>query len=109
MTVEADRKAKPEDHDWRTVDEGWGRRAVDFAALLEVSSCREYVAMHQRLGVGAGDPRARALARACVRNYGRMAMDFLAVRTMSDEEVLAWVTPDAAADLPAPRSDRISS
>ena len=45
------------------------------------------------LGVSAGDPRVRALASACVRNFGRMAMDFLAVRTMSDEEVLAWVTP----------------
>ncbi len=40
---------------WLTVDEGWGRRAVDFAALLEPAACREYVAMHQHLGVGHGD------------------------------------------------------
>lgn len=61
MTTEY-RKVQPEDHDWRTVDEGWGRKAVDFAALLEPSNCREYVAVHQRLGVGAGD---RLLDMAC--------------------------------------------
>jgi SAM-dependent methyltransferase len=54
--------ALPEEHDWRTVDEGWGRRAVEFATLLEPSNCREYVAVHQRLGVGAGD---RVLDLAC--------------------------------------------
>jgi SAM-dependent methyltransferase/alkylhydroperoxidase family enzyme len=48
--------------DWRVVDEGWGRRAVDFAALSEPSNCREYVALHHRLGVGAGD---RLLDVAC--------------------------------------------
>ncbi len=40
---------------WLTVDEGWGRRAVDFATLLEPSACREYVAMHQHLDVRDGD------------------------------------------------------
>src|SRR5262249_47017881 len=30
--------------DWRVVDEGWGRRAVDFSALSEPANCREYVA-----------------------------------------------------------------
>jgi SAM-dependent methyltransferase/alkylhydroperoxidase family enzyme len=40
---------------WRLVDEGWGRRAVDFAALSEPSNCREYVALHHLLGVGPGD------------------------------------------------------
>jgi SAM-dependent methyltransferase len=45
-----------------TVDEGWGRRAVDFAALSEPGNCREYVAMHHRLGVDAGD---RLLDMAC--------------------------------------------
>jgi SAM-dependent methyltransferase len=39
---------------WTVVDEGWGRRAVDFATLSEVANCREYVALHQLLGVGAG-------------------------------------------------------
>ncbi|PKH40443.1 Ubiquinone/menaquinone biosynthesis C-methylase UbiE [Nocardioides alpinus] len=40
---------------WLTVDEGWGRRAVEFATLLELGACREYVAMHQHLGLGSGD------------------------------------------------------
>jgi SAM-dependent methyltransferase len=44
------------------VDEGWGRRAVDFAALCEPHSCREYVAIHQRLGLGDG---VRLLDIAC--------------------------------------------
>jgi SAM-dependent methyltransferase/alkylhydroperoxidase family enzyme len=48
--------------DWRVVDEGWGRRAVDFATLSEPSNCREYVAMHQHLGVDRGD---RLLDIAC--------------------------------------------
>lgn len=48
--------------DWTVVDEGWGRRAVDFATLSEPANCREYVAMHHRLGVDAGD---RLLDVAC--------------------------------------------
>jgi SAM-dependent methyltransferase len=47
---------------WTTVDEGWGRKAVDFATLSEPGNCREYVALHHRLGVGAGD---RLLDVAC--------------------------------------------
>ena len=47
---------------WTLVDEGWGRRAADFATLSEPSNSREYVALHQRLGVGAGD---RLLDIAC--------------------------------------------
>jgi len=47
---------------WRMVDEGWGRRAADFAALLEPSSVREYVFVHHRLGVSQGD---RLLDVAC--------------------------------------------
>jgi SAM-dependent methyltransferase len=47
---------------WTLVDEGWGRRAVDFSALSEPSNCREYVAMHHRLGADAGD---RLLDVAC--------------------------------------------
>jgi SAM-dependent methyltransferase len=47
---------------WETVDEGWGRRAVDFATLSEPGNCREYVAMHHRLGVDDGD---RLLDVAC--------------------------------------------
>ena len=47
---------------WRGVDEGWGRRAVDFATLMEPSNCREYVSLHQHLSVGPGD---RLLDIAC--------------------------------------------
>jgi SAM-dependent methyltransferase len=47
---------------WEMVDEGWGRKVVDFATLSEPSTCREYVAMHHRLGVDAGD---RLLDVAC--------------------------------------------
>ena len=43
------------DESWRGVDEGWGRRAVDFSTLSEPTNCREYVALHHRLDVGAGD------------------------------------------------------
>jgi len=44
------------------VDEGWGRRAVEFATLSEPGNCREYVAVHHRLGVDAGQ---RLLDLAC--------------------------------------------
>jgi SAM-dependent methyltransferase len=47
---------------WTMVDEGWGRKAVDFATLSEPGNCREYVAVHHRLGVDAGD---RLLDMAC--------------------------------------------
>jgi uncharacterized peroxidase-related enzyme len=47
---------------WSVVDEGWGRKAVEFATLSEPGNCREYVTMHHRLGVDAGD---RLLDVAC--------------------------------------------
>jgi SAM-dependent methyltransferase/alkylhydroperoxidase family enzyme len=47
---------------WRLVDEGWGRKAVEFATLSEPSNCREYVTMHHRLSVREGD---RLLDVAC--------------------------------------------
>ena len=47
---------------WTMVDEGWGRKAVDFATLSEPGNCREYVTVHHRLGVDAGD---RLLDMAC--------------------------------------------
>lgn len=47
---------------WEMVDEGWGRRAVDFATLSEPSNCREYLTVHQRLAVAPGD---RVLDVAC--------------------------------------------
>ena len=43
------------DESWRGVDEGWGRRAVDFSTLSEPANCREYVALHHRLAVSASD------------------------------------------------------
>jgi SAM-dependent methyltransferase len=47
---------------WEMVDEGWGRRAVDFATLSEPGNCREYVAIQHRLGISEGD---RLLDVAC--------------------------------------------
>jgi SAM-dependent methyltransferase len=47
---------------WTLVDEGWGRKAVDFATLSEPGNCREYIAVQHRLGVDAGD---RLLDMAC--------------------------------------------
>jgi cyclopropane fatty-acyl-phospholipid synthase-like methyltransferase len=56
------------------VDEGWGRRVVDFSTLSEPSACREYVAVHQRLEIAAGD---RVLDIACGSG---LAMELAAVR-----------------------------
>lgn len=47
---------------WQQVDEGWGRRAAEFATLSEPSNCREYAALHHQLGVAEGD---RLLDLAC--------------------------------------------
>jgi SAM-dependent methyltransferase len=47
---------------WAVVDKGWGRKAADFSALSEPGNCREYVYVHHRLGVDAGD---RLLDVAC--------------------------------------------
>jgi SAM-dependent methyltransferase len=59
---------------WKLVDEGWGRRAVDFATLSEPANVREYVAVHHRLGVGEGD---RLLDLACGSG---LAMELAAIR-----------------------------
>ena len=48
--------------EWRLVDEGWGRAAVEFATLSEPGNCREYVALHQELGIRQGE---RVLDMAC--------------------------------------------
>jgi len=47
---------------WKLVDEGWGRKAVDFATLAEPCNVREYLYVHHQLGVDAGD---RLLDVAC--------------------------------------------
>jgi lauroyl/myristoyl acyltransferase len=44
------------------------------------------------LGTEPDGRRTQDLARASIRNFGRMATDFLAVCSMSDAEVLQWVT-----------------
>jgi len=59
---------------WQMVDEGWGRRAVEFATLSEPGACREYVAVHQRLGLGEGD---RLLDMACGSG---LAIELAAIR-----------------------------
>jgi SAM-dependent methyltransferase len=53
---------RPDSHAWTVVDEGWGRRAVDFSTLSEPSNCREYVSLHHQLRVDSGD---RVLDVAC--------------------------------------------
>jgi SAM-dependent methyltransferase len=55
-------RSSPDDNAWRMVDEGWGRKAVDFSTLSEPANCREYVALHHRLRIDAGD---RLLDVAC--------------------------------------------
>ncbi|MFZ0664372.1 MAG: class I SAM-dependent methyltransferase [Acidimicrobiales bacterium] len=52
----------PDSRTWAEVDQGWGRKAVDFSTLSEPSNCREYVALHHLLRVDAGD---RLLDVAC--------------------------------------------
>jgi hypothetical protein len=47
---------------WAMVDEGWGRKAVEFATLSGPGNCREYVAVQHRPGVAAAD---RLLDVAC--------------------------------------------
>jgi SAM-dependent methyltransferase/alkylhydroperoxidase family enzyme len=60
--------------DWRGVDEGWGRAALDFATLSEPGNCREYLAMHQHLNVHTGD---RTLDVACGSG---LAIELAAIR-----------------------------
>ena len=49
-------------NDWTEVDEGWGRRSVEFATLSEPANCREYLALQQLLDIRRGD---RVLDIAC--------------------------------------------
>jgi SAM-dependent methyltransferase len=60
--------------DWTVVDEGWGRKAVDFATLSEPSNCREYLALHHRLRVDEGD---RLIDIACGSG---LAIELAAIR-----------------------------
>jgi len=47
---------------WQQVDEGWGRRAADFACLIENQHWREYLHLLDETGVGQG---TRYLDIAC--------------------------------------------
>jgi SAM-dependent methyltransferase len=79
---------------WEMVDEGWGRKAVEFATLSEPSNCREYVAVHHRLGFGDGD---RVLDMACGSG---LALELAGVRGASCSGI------DASARLVAVARDR---
>lgn len=80
--------------DWTMVDEGWGRKAVDFATLSELSNCREYVAMHHLLGIDSGD---RLLDIACGAG---LALELAALRGAACAGI------DASARLVAVATDR---
>ena len=56
------RESVPPRAAWTIADEGWGRRAADFATLSEPANCREYITLHQQLNVGPSD---RLLDVAC--------------------------------------------
>ena len=72
---------------WGMVDEGWGRAVREFAALSEPQNCREYVAVHQRLGVAAGD---RVLDVACgsAPTIASTGPAYLAIQEIGLEEFL---------------------
>lgn len=44
------------------------------------------------LGLAAADPKVHRLARRSIRNYGRMAIDFLAARTATSADLAARMT-----------------
>jgi hypothetical protein len=81
-------RVSPDSKAWTIVDEGWGRRAVEFSTLSEPGNCREYVASHHLLSVDAGDSDpdlfARALASTgpayeAIQNVGEAAFHDAAV------------------------------
>jgi SAM-dependent methyltransferase len=47
---------------WEMVDEGWGRRVVEFCTLTEPATSREYACVYQRVGLAPGE---RQLDMAC--------------------------------------------
>jgi SAM-dependent methyltransferase len=79
---------------WTVVDEGWGRKAVDFATLSEPGNWREYVTVHHRLGVDAG---VRLLDVACGSG---LALELARIRGASCSGI------DASARLVAVARDR---
>jgi SAM-dependent methyltransferase/alkylhydroperoxidase family enzyme len=79
---------------WEVVDAGWGRAAAEFATVSEPGNCREYVSLHQRLGVGPAD---RLLDVACGAG---LAVELAALRGASCAGI------DASARLVAVARDR---
>ncbi len=59
---------------WEMVDEGWGRRAVDWATLSEPGNAREYSFVHQHLDISSGD---HLLDVACGSGF---ALELAAIR-----------------------------
>jgi SAM-dependent methyltransferase len=80
---------------WLTVDEGWGRKAVDFATLSEPANCREYATLHHLLALNSGD---RVLDLACGSG---LALELAAVRGASCSGI------DASGRLVAIAKDRL--
>ncbi len=66
--------------------DGMGRLAGVLLPWRRATAARNFAVI---LRCAPGDPQVRALAWASMRNFARMAMDFLAVRTMSPADVLA--------------------
>ncbi|MCV2395183.1 class I SAM-dependent methyltransferase [Actinotalea sp. M2MS4P-6] len=86
-------------HDWRMVDEGWGRRSAEFATLSEPANCREYVALHHALDVRAGD---RLLDVACGAG---LALELAALRGASCAGIDASARLVEVAQLRSPDAD----
>jgi SAM-dependent methyltransferase len=86
--------APTETSDWTVVDRGWGHAAVEFSTLSEPANCREYVALHHRLGIDAGD---RVLDVACGSG---LALELAALRGAACAGI------DASARLVAVAADR---
>jgi uncharacterized peroxidase-related enzyme len=91
--------SSPDEEQWRVVDEGWGRKAVEFATLSEPTNTREYVTMHHRLGVGAGD---RLLDLACGAG---LALELAALRGASCAGIDASPRLLAVAEDRSPEAD----
>lgn len=75
----------------------WRYRSADLitAPLARLLTSRRHTIAANyaiMLGVDADDPLARWLATESIVNYGRMAIDFLASRTLSPAEALARTT-----------------
>ncbi len=92
-------EGRPDSKTWMMVDEGWGRKASDFATLSEPSNCREYVAVHHLLGVDAGD---RLLDVACGSG---LAIELARLRGAQCAGIDASARLVAVARLRSPESD----